>query len=89
MLGAAARELSKPLGAAQSPSQQSAKIAPIDPPEEEDEPQHWRDIVQQRIDKKTRRFAHGPSQPEATPTSNKFAPVAGYFFFPLLRNFDK
>lgn len=48
----------------------------------------WKKIVQERIDKKTRRFAKGPSQEQPKPVANKFAKVAGHFFYPLMKNFD-
>lgn len=49
----------------------------------------WRDIVQKRIDSKTKRFVKGRTQPEPTPVANKFSKVAGHFFFPLMKNFDR
>ena len=55
----------------------------------EDNAQNWKDIVQKRIESKTRRFAHGRSKPEAEQVMNRFAPVAGYFFYPLMKNFDR
>lgn len=48
----------------------------------------WQKIVQERIDGKTKRFTKGPSHPQPKPVANKFASVAGYFFFPLMKNFD-
>ncbi|XP_015752947.1 PREDICTED: telomere length regulation protein TEL2 homolog [Acropora digitifera] len=48
----------------------------------------WQKIVQERIDKKTKRFAKGPTKPQPKPVANKFSSVAGYFFFPLMKNFD-
>ena len=48
----------------------------------------WRAVVQQRIDAKTRRFASSSAK-AAEATSNKFAPVAGHFIFPLLHQYDK
>lgn len=53
------------------------------------EPESWRDIIQKRIDSKTRRFSHGRSKPLPVPVENRFAPVAGYFFYPLMKNFDR
>ncbi|XP_013402364.1 telomere length regulation protein TEL2 homolog isoform X2 [Lingula anatina] len=52
-------------------------------------PEDWREVVQRRIEAKTHRFAKGPkaTKPEALP--NRFAPVAGDFFFPLLNCFDR
>ena len=48
----------------------------------------WQKIVQERINGKTKRFTKGPSHPQPKPVANKFASVAGYFFFPLMKNFD-
>ena len=48
----------------------------------------WQKIVQERIDAKTKKFTKGPSHPQPKPIANKFASVAGYFFFPLMKNFD-
>ena len=48
----------------------------------------WQKIVQERIDGKTKRFSKGPSHPQPKAVANKFAGVAGFFFFPLMKNFD-
>lgn len=48
----------------------------------------WQKIVQERIDGKTKRFSKGPSHPQPRAVANKFAGVAGFFFFPLMKNFD-
>ncbi|XP_076827292.1 telomere length regulation protein TEL2 homolog [Brachyhypopomus gauderio] len=52
------------------------------------EVEHWRQVVEKRIQSKTRRISKGASRPPP-PTPNRYAPVAGYFFFPLLRNYDR
>jgi len=49
----------------------------------------WQKIVQERIQGKTKRFSKGPSCPQPKGVVNKFAGVAGFFFFPLMKNFDK
>ncbi|XP_070581383.1 telomere length regulation protein TEL2 homolog isoform X2 [Ptychodera flava] len=49
---------------------------------------NWREIVQERIESKTRRFSQKSHKQKATPVPNRFAPVAGYFFFPLLKKYD-
>ena len=49
----------------------------------------WREIVQKRIDAKTRHFGKGGQKMKATPMLSRFAPVAGHFFFPLIANFDQ
>ncbi|XP_022092323.1 telomere length regulation protein TEL2 homolog [Acanthaster planci] len=90
VLAAAAQELSQPLEATapcsgiQKPRRPLTQAAPN--PSEEAE--HWRDIVQKRIESKTRRFAKGRSTPAPIPIASRFAPVAGYFFFPLLKSYD-
>lgn len=43
----------------------------------------WQQEVDRRIAAKTRRFARATKRP-AIGTPNRFAPVAGSFFFPLL-----
>ncbi|XP_064614424.1 telomere length regulation protein TEL2 homolog [Liolophura sinensis] len=52
-------------------------------------PESWQDVVRKRIEQKTRRFAKGSSQPKPVSVANKFAPVAGLFFFPLLLQYDR
>uniref|UniRef100_A0A8D2KVY5 Telomere length regulation protein TEL2 homolog n=1 Tax=Varanus komodoensis TaxID=61221 RepID=A0A8D2KVY5_VARKO len=48
----------------------------------------WRKVVNERIRSKTRRFAKfTPSELPHAP--NRFGPVAGHFFFPLLQKFDR
>ncbi|EDV27638.1 uncharacterized protein TRIADDRAFT_53547 [Trichoplax adhaerens] len=58
-------------------------------------PQHrsktpnWQQIVNERIKLKTRRFAKGRPKSRVKSIANRFAPVAGLFFFPLLQHFDR
>jgi telomere length regulation protein len=52
------------------------------------EPEHWKTVVQQRIEKKTRRFGKGRPTAAAAESKNRFAPVASLFFFPLLSQYD-
>lgn len=47
----------------------------------------WRAIVDDRIEGKTRRFVKGPTKECQLAQKNRFANVAGLFFFPLLKNF--
>ncbi|NWI05352.1 TELO2 protein, partial [Tichodroma muraria] len=49
----------------------------------------WRRIVDERIKSKTRRFDMGQSHVEQASHPNKFNSVAGYFFFPLIQQFDR
>ena len=48
----------------------------------------WQKIVQERVEGKTKRISKGPSRPQPKGVVNKFASVAGFFFFPLMKNFD-
>ncbi|XP_077980481.1 telomere length regulation protein TEL2 homolog [Glandiceps talaboti] len=91
VLAASAQELSQPSEVVTVSKQTSrsivtTRISPVE--DDSSNPTHWKDIVQKRIDSKTRRFAKGPLKPEAVPVANRFAPVAGHFFFPLLKNYD-
>ncbi|KAI4879433.1 hypothetical protein NFI96_030913 [Prochilodus magdalenae] len=85
VLALAAQELSEPItakGVASRPVPAAVTL------EQCGEVEHWRQVVEKRIQSKTRRISKGAAQPpEATP--NRYAPVAGYFFFPLLRNYDR
>ncbi|KAJ8037139.1 Telomere length regulation protein TEL2-like [Holothuria leucospilota] len=86
VLSVAAQELAKP-----EPSR--GKLSPISvsdqllPVNQLPGIENWRDIVQKRIDSKTRRFASATKKgPE--PAANRFAAVAGHFFFPLMKTYD-
>ncbi|XP_043460844.1 telomere length regulation protein TEL2 homolog [Leptopilina heterotoma] len=48
---------------------------------------NWEEIVQKRIDGKTKRFAHSAKKSQTV--MNKFANVATYFFYPLLYGFGR
>ncbi|KAF7708995.1 hypothetical protein HF521_018052 [Silurus meridionalis] len=85
VLAASAQELSEPITQKGVPSQSVTKVTPLD---RCGELEHWRDIVDKRIQSKTRRISKGVSQPHKS-TPNRYSPVAGYFFFPLLRNYDR
>uniref|UniRef100_A0AAV2LFL9 Telomere length regulation protein TEL2 homolog n=1 Tax=Knipowitschia caucasica TaxID=637954 RepID=A0AAV2LFL9_KNICA len=87
VLAGAAQELSKPVcnksetGIVVAASSHSS-------PNPGDDPEHWRQVVDKRIQSKTRRLNKGSTRPlQAAP--NRYAAVAGHFFFPLLRNYDK
>ncbi|XP_062234782.1 telomere length regulation protein TEL2 homolog [Platichthys flesus] len=88
VLALAAQELSKTITEKRVPSIGSAAIADSTP-YPGDNPVHWRQVVEQRIQGKTKRLSKGATQPPAKATPNRYAPVAGHFFFPLLRNYDK
>ncbi|XP_031559836.1 telomere length regulation protein TEL2 homolog [Actinia tenebrosa] len=48
----------------------------------------WQRVVQERIEKKTKRFTKGPSKEQPKPVANRFSQVAGHFLFPLMTNYD-
>ncbi|XP_076458340.1 telomere length regulation protein TEL2 homolog isoform X2 [Babylonia areolata] len=52
-------------------------------------PETWREVVQRRIESKTRRFGKGRTQPEPVATANRFGAVAGEFFYPLMALCDR
>ncbi|WAQ97137.1 TELO2-like protein [Mya arenaria] len=88
VLGTAAQELSRPTDpAAKGDNLPKPKVQELTA--SSTEPESWQDVVQRRIESKTRRFGQGRSKPEATPMENRFAPVAGHFFYPLMGNFDR
>ncbi|KAM6897678.1 telomere length regulation protein TEL2 homolog [Xenentodon cancila] len=86
VLAIAAQELSKPVPKESAPSINAASTSDSYP---SDNPVHWRLVVEKRIQSKTKRISKGATQPVSKATPNRYAPVAGYFFFPLLRNYDK
>lgn len=49
----------------------------------------WQQVVEKRIQSKTRYLKKGATRPPKIACPNRYAPVAGHFFFPLLRNYDK
>ncbi|KAM9817719.1 telomere length regulation protein TEL2 homolog [Neosynchiropus ocellatus] len=49
----------------------------------------WQQVVENRIKNKTKYLRKGATRPPAKACPNRYAPVAGHFFFPLLRNYDK
>ncbi|XP_068161549.1 telomere length regulation protein TEL2 homolog [Antennarius striatus] len=87
VLALAAQELSKPIADPSIHPSLHARTELSSYPG--DNPAHWRQEVEKRIQSKTRRFRKAPTQPVAKATPNLYAPVAGHFFFPLLRNYDK
>ncbi|KAM9716272.1 telomere length regulation protein TEL2 homolog [Menidia menidia] len=88
VLAAAAQELCAPAS-----DRRAAPIGPATPagstPYPGDDPVHWKEVVEKRIQSKTRRISKGVAQPAEKAAPNRYAPVAGYFFFPLLRNYDR
>uniref|UniRef100_A0A3P9PZX2 Telomere length regulation protein TEL2 homolog n=1 Tax=Poecilia reticulata TaxID=8081 RepID=A0A3P9PZX2_POERE len=83
VLALAAQELSKP--AADKVTAAASGLTPY----QSNSAAGWRQEVEKRIQNKTKRISKGSGQPRAGAAPNRYAPVAGYFFFPLLRNYDK
>ncbi|XP_024140455.1 telomere length regulation protein TEL2 homolog [Oryzias melastigma] len=88
VLALAAQELSKPAASDKSPPVNSVPSTEISP-YPGDNPVHWRQVVEKRIQSKTKYISKGASRPAPNSTPSRYAPVAGHFFFPLLRNYDK
>lgn len=88
VLALAAQELSKPISNKAESCRSVASISDLTP-YPGDNPVHWRQVVEKRIQSKTKRLSKGSTQAPPKATPNRYAPVAGYFFFPLLRNYDK
>lgn len=88
VLALAAQELSRPGTQKMAPPVVSASDD-LSPRGDSDKPVDWRQEVERRIQSKTRRLTKGVTKalPEAMP--NRYASLAGHFFFPLLRNYDK
>jgi telomere length regulation protein len=88
VIGTAAQELSRPVDPSTTTVQEvEQKVQEVSACS--DDPDTWRDVVQRRIDSKTRRFGQGKTRPDPRPTENRFSSVAGYFFYPLMKNFDR
>lgn len=85
VLALSAQELSEPITNKHTRAQPITAVAAQ---EQGDDITHWRQIVEKRIQSKTRRVSKGPAHP-AKAVPNRYAPVAGFFFFPLLRNYDR
>ncbi|XP_063171250.1 telomere length regulation protein TEL2 homolog [Candoia aspera] len=85
VLAVSAQELSRPTSPRSKQSPSCPRIQVLSHNSSPD----WQKVVDERIRSKTRRFAKGRSQAEPLGTPNQFAPVAGCFFFPLLRTFDR
>ena len=88
-MSAASRELSEPKIPENKSSKSQILISEQHNDLQTNKAEHWRDVVQKRIDSKTRRFVKGRTKPLPDEVANRFAPVAGYFIFPLLQFFDR
>lgn len=94
VLALAAQDLSQPTSANSAPSKHKPPplIQPVSTetaPDLQGTAQHWRRVVDQRIESKTRRFGKGAPRTGSSAAPSRFAPVAGCFFFPLLCNYDR
>lgn len=85
VLALSAQELSEPITDKHTGAQPIRAVMPL---EQCDDITHWRQIVEKRIQSKTRRISKGGTQ-SVRAVPNRYAPVAGYFFFPLLRKYDR
>lgn len=90
VLATAAAELSKPDASEEASDSHLSNtvLASSVNISEEAATKNWKTVVQERIDKKTRRFSKKSSVVTPKASLNKFANVAGHFFFPLLQGFD-
>eukprot|EP00061_Rhincodon_typus_P011546 g36635.t1 len=90
VLALAAQELSQPdssqTATSESPSIQLLRSEASGP---HNPSQQWKKIIEKRIENKTRRFTRGASRPEPKAVPNRLSSVAGHFFFPLIRNYDR
>uniref|UniRef100_A0A6Q2ZGZ1 Telomere length regulation protein TEL2 homolog n=1 Tax=Esox lucius TaxID=8010 RepID=A0A6Q2ZGZ1_ESOLU len=89
VLATSAQELSQPITDKGVPSKGIRAVTVDAPPYPDDDTTHWRQVVERRIQSKTKLLSKGVTRPPAKPTPNRFAPVAGHYFFPLLRNYDR
>lgn len=89
VLAMSAQELSEPITAKGGLSKAVSPVTMDMTPYPGNDPIHWRQVVERRIQSKTKRLSKGVTCPPAKATPNRYAPVAGHFFFPLLRNYDR
>jgi len=89
VLAAAATELAEPPKTTSSSSATGKNSSLVPATENTTQHVNWAEVVQQRIDAKTRRFSKGRQCPPPVSAANRFAGVAGSFFYPLLRHFDR
>ncbi|XP_048871027.1 telomere length regulation protein TEL2 homolog isoform X2 [Brienomyrus brachyistius] len=89
VLALSAQELSQPIIEQGRPPRGAQPISVVKPLDQNAPPLHWRQVVEQRIQSKTRRFAKGAASATGTAAPSRYAPLAGCFFFPLLCNYDR
>ncbi|XP_062507902.1 telomere length regulation protein TEL2 homolog [Corticium candelabrum] len=88
VLSSAATELSIPNKS--SNQEQAHNVVPLirELHKESSVSRNWQEIIRERVEAKTRRFVKGPSTSLPQPVPNRFGPVAGLFFFPLMEKYD-
>eukprot|EP00794_Sanderia_malayensis_P008961 gene8961-9917_t len=89
VISAAAQELSQPIESNASAFQRHLPLPKVQGARPLKEKPNWQLIVEERVKSKTRIISHGRTNPEPKPVQNRFFEVAGDFFFPLLRKFDR
>jgi len=89
VLAAAASELAEPPKTTSSSSATDENSSLVPAAENSTERANWSEVVRQRIEAKTRRFGKGRQCPSTESAANRFAGVAGSFFYPLLQHFDR
>jgi len=89
VLAAAATELAEPPKTTSSLSAGNEKSSTAPAVENADQAVNWREVVRERVEAKSRRFGKGRQCPPPASAANRFASVAGSFFYPLLRHFDR
>ncbi|XP_046888212.1 telomere length regulation protein TEL2 homolog isoform X2 [Hypomesus transpacificus] len=89
VLAMSAQELSQPITAKDGLSKGVSPVTMGMIPYPGNDPVDWRQVVERRIQSKTTRISKGVTRPPAKASPNRYAPVAGHFFFPLLRNYDR
>jgi len=89
VLAAAATELAEPPKTTSSSSATDKKSSLTPVTESSTQPVNWTEVVRERIEAKSRRFGKGRQCPPSASAANRFATVAGSFFYPLLRHFDR
>ena len=89
VLAAAATELAEPPKTTSSSTvtDENSRLSPV--AEKNSEHVNWQEVVRQRVEAKTRRFGKGRQCPPSASAVNRFASVAGSFFYPLLQHFDR
>jgi len=89
VLAAAATELAEPSKAVSGSSATDEKSSMVPATELSGQTVHWSEVVRERVEAKSRRFGKGRQCPFPVSSVNRFAGVAGSFFYPLLRHFDR